>query len=128
MKVLILFIFLFFGFQTNETKCNQTHVVTATVYTVNPNDGKQSYTASGIAIDEEDPHSHKIIAISRDLQQFYNFGDKVLITGTEYYDGEYVVEDLMASYWTNKIDILINNEHRIDKFYSIKICKLPNDE
>ena len=42
MKVLILFIFLFFSFQINETKCNQTQFVTATVYTVNPADGKQS--------------------------------------------------------------------------------------
>lgn len=70
--------------------------VEATIYTINPNDGKQSRTASGKIINENEPYSHRFVAISRDLLNIYKFGEKVIIKGAGKFDGEYIIEDLMG--------------------------------
>ena len=120
--ILLLFVFIPIGFGSpiflREIKWIIPDIVTATIY----NKGLQ--TASGIWLDRINPKKHRIIAISRDLFGKYNFGDSVLIIGTNIYDGIYYVEDLMHMKWSKKIDILINPNDKINKFYKIKIFKL----
>ena len=95
-----------------------TDTVTATIY----NRGRQ--TASGKWLDQKNPKRHKIIAISRDLIEQFNFGDSVFIIGANEYDGIYAVEDLMNKRWKKRIDILINPRDGLNKFYNVRIFKI----
>jgi len=129
-KLLIIIILLFCIFHLhNEQKFIKNYIihfdnsfnefiVTATIYKT----GKT--TASLKEIISQNYGSYKFIAISRDLLKFFNFGDKVLLTGTGIYDGIYFVEDLMNKRWNNKIDILVDKNEPINMFYNIKIKKL----
>jgi 3D (Asp-Asp-Asp) domain-containing protein len=50
----------------------------------------------------------KWLAISRDLQKIYNFGDTVEIqTGDARYRGRWVVRDVMNKRFTNAVDFLV---------------------
>lgn len=49
----------------------------------------------------------KWIAISRDLRQYFNYGDTVIIESScGEIDGEYVVRDTMNPRWSNRVDLL----------------------
>ncbi len=100
------------------------HTVTVTTYTVNTNniDSIPVLTASGFQLDSL-PKRFKIIAISRDLQNFYKFGDLVKITNAGVYNGVYIVRDLMGTQWRNKIDILINPNDIHTKLFKVKLFK-----
>lgn len=88
-------------------------------------------TASGKNINPEKVRTkeHKWIAISRDLQGKYNYGDTVIIES--FYcpelNGEWVVNDLMHRKWKNKIDFLVHPKEikkmRFDKPHNIKMKK-----
>ena len=80
-------------------------VVTMTVYRPTCK-GCNNITASGKRINMSDPYSHKWIAVSRDLRKLYPYGTKVEISGSNFYDGIFYVEDTMHPKWKNRIDIL----------------------
>lgn len=101
-----------------EAKVIECDTVIATIY----NKGFQ--TSSGIRISQKNPEKHKIIAISRDLLEKYNFGDSVYVSGTEKYDGMYYIEDLMHKRFKKRIDILINPKDGLNKFFNVKIVKV----
>lgn len=85
--------------------------VTATVYHAVPEQCDEDYltTASGRKIENTNTaYDHRYIAVSRDLLKKYNYGDKVLVTGTDIYDGIYIVADTMNRRYKGYIDILIN--------------------
>lgn len=121
MKPLILLVFLILGI--NDTEVDY---VTASVYNAVPEQTNEDpgHTASMFKLDLENPYKHRIIAVSRDLLEKYPLGTKVRITGTLKYDGEYWVEDKMAKRWSNRIDILINEDMSIGKWNCVKILKI----
>ena len=108
-----------------ETAKNLTLLfVTATTYTVVKNDTIPSLTASGFKINQNNPRIHKIIAISRDLLDRFEFGEKVLIEGIGKFSGIYVIRDLMAEKWKKRIDILRNPDDNLITYKHVKISKL----
>ena len=68
-------------------------------------------------------YKHKIIAVSRDLLVEYPKGTKVCVAGTTY-DGVYVVMDKMNKRYTDRIDLLINEEMQIGSWPNATITKL----
>ena len=104
---------------------NDSTSVTATVYNavVEQCNSDPGHTASMFELDLDNPYSHKIIAVSRDLLTKYPFGSLVIIRGTAY-DGIYQVEDLLNKRYKNRIDILINQNMPIGKWADVKIYKI----
>lgn len=117
MRTLFI-IFLFFLNPKEE-------VVTCTVYNAvqEQTNSDPSHTASMFKLDLKNPYKHKIIAVSRDLLNKFPMGTKVLIEGTKY-DGIYTVQDKMNKRYTKRIDILINLDMPIGKWYNVKMKKL----
>ena len=75
----------------------KTLLVTATVYNADPSqtDDSPFITASGAVIEQCCPGDHRWIAVSRDLEaEGFVFGARVRITGTDGFDGIWVVKDL----------------------------------
>lgn len=99
--------------------------VTATVYFPSPKqtDSTPLITASNKHINPEDPYSHRWIAVSRDIisSPHVNFGDTVIVEGTEVYDGEWVVNDLMNKRFDNKIDFLVSDRNVVDRFDGVTL-------
>jgi len=100
--------------------------VTATVYHAVPEqtNGDPAYTASMFKIDLNNPHRHRIVAVSRDLLVQYPFKTKVLISGAGKYDGVYTVRDVTSKRLTNRIDILINQGMSVGKWKNVRITKV----
>lgn len=98
-------------------------IVKVTMYTISPDqtDSTPLITASGFKLDSINPKKHKIIAVSRDLKKKYRFGTKVRIKGAGKFDGVYVVRDVMAKRWRNKIDILVNPNDLTDSFKKVRM-------
>ena len=86
--------------------------VTVTMY--NPlagqTDSTPNQTADGTIINPKKATAYRYVALSRDLIARwggpFNYGDYVMIKGTEGYDGIYQVRDTMASKFINRVDIL----------------------
>ena len=74
-------------------------------------------------LDLSNPYKHKIIAVSRDLLIEYPKGTKVYVEGTTY-DGIYVVMDKMNKRYTDRIDLLINEEMQIGSWPDATITKI----
>lgn len=87
-------------------------------------------TASMFKLNLTNPESHKIIAMERTMMQQYGlkYGDLVKIEGTNSRDGVYQIQDTMNKRFAgkHKIDILINNKSKIEKWDNVKIYKLLN--
>lgn len=101
--------------------------VTATVYHAVEEQCNSDFltTASGRKIKStEEAYDHKYIAVSRDLLKYFKYGDKVIISGTGIYDGEYIVADTMNKRFKGYIDILINPDMRIGKWDNVTITKV----
>jgi 3D (Asp-Asp-Asp) domain-containing protein len=85
-------------------------------------DSTPNITASGFKIDTTNAFSHKIIAVSRNLfHSGYTFNKKVKVSNAGFYDGVYVVQDLMNKRHENRIDILVDNDHPLIKLENIEI-------
>jgi 3D (Asp-Asp-Asp) domain-containing protein len=85
-------------------------------------DSTPNVTASGFKIDTTNAFNHKIIAVSRNLfHSGYTFNKKVKVSNAGFYDGVYVVQDLMNKRHENRIDILVDNDHPLVKLENIKI-------
>jgi 3D (Asp-Asp-Asp) domain-containing protein len=84
--------------------------VSLTTYTTDTSetDSFPLITASGLHLDSANPKKNRIIAISRDLQKLFSFGDKVVLRNAGKFNGVWFIQDLMNKRFKNKIDILIN--------------------
>jgi 3D (Asp-Asp-Asp) domain-containing protein len=68
-------------------------------------------------------HSVTQATASRDLEEFYSPGDSICIMGAGEYDGMWMVADRMNRRWSNKIDLLVNNDSYVDRFTDVRIIK-----
>jgi 3D (Asp-Asp-Asp) domain-containing protein len=121
MKNLLLVLILAITLScTSQTK------VVATVYNAVPaqTNSDPGHTASMFELDLSNPYKHKIIAVSRDLLVEYPMHTKVLIKGTNKYDGVYIVEDKMNKRYENRIDILINQDMQIGKWNNVTMTSI----
>ena len=120
MRTLIVTITLLLSFNILAQK-----KVHATVYNAVPaqTNSDPGHTAFMFELDLENPYKHKIIAVSRDLLIEYPKGTKVLVKGTTY-DGVYVVMDKMNKRYTDRIDLLINQEMQIGSWPNATITKI----
>ena len=99
-------------YQPNEIQCDDT-----------PN-----ITADGTKIRISKASNYKFVALSRNLLKRwggpFDYGDFVLLKGTEGKDGVYQVRDTMNPKWVNVVDIL-ESEHVLPyKFTGVHIYKL----
>ncbi len=85
---------------------------------------KKNITASGFKFGSKISDTLRIIAVSRDLRKKYPFHTKVLLVGAGEDDGIYKVEDLMASRFKNRIDILVNGKHELIMYDSVKVYEI----
>lgn len=120
MRNLIFIIIVAFGLQSNAQQ-----KVHATVYNAVPEqtNSDPGHTAFMFELDLNDPYKHRIIAVSRDLLKKYPKGTKVQVTGTSY-DGVFVVMDKMNKRYTNRIDLLINEDMQIGNWPNASITKI----
>ena len=96
--------------------------VTVTMYNPSPEqtDSTPNQTADGTIINPERASEYRYIALSRDLLRRwggpFNYGDYVMLKGTDGYDGIYQVRDTMAPKFINRVDILRTEGSRLFKF------------
>ena len=96
--------------------------VTITMY--NPLEGQTddtpNQTADGTIIDPKRASEYRYVALSRDLIARwggpFNYGDYVMIKGTDGYDGVYQVKDTMSPKFINRVDILRTGGSKWFKF------------
>ena len=88
-----------------------------TVTTYNPTkeqcDSTPNITADGTKIKPWRATDYRYVALSRDLIARwggpFEYGDYIVIVGTDGWDGIYQVRDTMNPKWTNRVDILTTN-------------------
>ena len=88
-----------------------------TVTTYNPTkaqcDDTPNITADGTRIKPWKATDYRYVALSRDLLSRwggpFEYGDYIVIEGTDGWDGIYQVRDTMNPKWTNRVDILTTN-------------------
>ena len=96
--------------------------VTVTMYNPSPEqtDSTPNQTADGTIINPERASEYRYIALSRDLLRRwggpFNYGDYVMLKGTDGYDGIYQVRDTMAPKFINRVDILRTEGSKWFKF------------
>ena len=96
--------------------------VTVTMYNPSPEqtDSTPNQTADGTIINPERASEYRYIALSRDLLRRwggpFNYGDYVMLKGTDGYDGIYQVRDTMAPKFINRVDILRTQGSKWFKF------------
>tara|TARA_R100000734_G_C3316072_1_gene108404 strand:- start:296 stop:529 length:234 start_codon:yes stop_codon:yes gene_type:complete len=70
----------------------------------------------------ENPESHRIIAVSRDLEsKGFKMNSIVLISNAGDMDGLWVIRDRMNKRWTNRIDFLVDETMKYGKWDNVKI-------
>lgn len=96
--------------------------VTATVYNAVPEqtNSDPSHTATMFKLDLSNPEKHRIIAVSRDLEENFPMGSTVIIEGTDR-DGEYHVQDRMNKRYKKRIDLLLNEDTRLGLWENVTI-------
>ena len=96
--------------------------VTVTMYNPSPEqtDSTPNQTADGTIINPERASEYRYVALSRDLIARwggpFNYGDYVMLKGTDGYDGIYQVRDTMAPKFINRVDILRTEGSKWFKF------------
>jgi 3D (Asp-Asp-Asp) domain-containing protein len=100
--------------------------VSLTTYTTDTaeTDSFPLITASGLRLDSANPKKGRVIAISRDLQKLFSFGDKVKLSNAGKFNGIWFIHDLMNKKWKNKIDILINPDETQMSLEGVVISKI----
>ena len=90
-------------------------------------DSTPNILADGTRIRTQEASNYKFIAVSRNLLKrwggFLDYGDFVLLKGTDHKDGVYQVRDTMNKRWVNRIDILESVNVKPYKFEKAKIIK-----
>ena len=101
----------------------------------NPTRGQTDTTpnelADGTKINPYKANEYRYVALSRDLLSRwdgpFDYGDYIVIEGTEIYDGVYQVKDTMNSRFTKRVDILRTRGTGIFKYTNIKLYKYRYD-
>ncbi len=105
-----------------------------TVTTYNPTrrqcDSTPNITADGTRINPKKATQYRYVALSRDLLSRwggpFEYGDYIVIEGTDGRDGVYQVRDTMNPRWTNRVDILTTNSRF--KYDNIVMYKYIDEE
>ena len=103
--------------------------VTVTMYNPSPEqtDSTPNQTADGTIINPERASEYRYIALSRDLLRRwggpFNYGDYVMLKGTDGYDGIYQVRDTMAPKFINRVDILRTEGSKLFKFDNVTLYR-----
>ena len=91
-------------------------------------DSTPNILADGTRIRTQEASNYKYIAVSRNLLKrwggFLDFGDWVLLRGTDLKDGVYQVRDVMNKRFVNRIDILEGIDINPYMFPEAEIVKL----
>ncbi len=120
-KLIIILLFL-----VSMSMHSQQVAVTATCYNAVPEQCNNDtiHTASMFVLNLNNPYSHRIIAVSRDLEERgFKMNYRVLVSGTVsgLYDGIWTIRDRMNKRWTNKIDFLVNLDMPVGKWNNITL-------
>ena len=90
-------------------------------------DSTPNILADGTRIRTQSASDYKFIAVSRNLLKrwggWLDYGDFILLQGTDGKDGVYQVRDTMHPRWVNRIDILESLNVKPYKFDKAKIVK-----
>ena len=103
--------------------------VTITMYNAvkGQTDSTPNQTADGTMIDPKRASEYRYVALSRDLIARwggpFNYGDYVMLKGTNGYDGVYQVRDTMASKFINRVDILRTSGSKHFRFENITLYR-----
>ena len=91
-------------------------------------DSTPNILADGTRIRTKEASNYKFIAVSRNLLKrwggFLDYGDFILLKGTDKKDGVYQVRDTMNKRYVNRIDILESIDVKPYKFEKAKINKI----
>jgi len=91
-------------------------------------DSTPNILADGTRIRVREASNYKYIAVSRNLLKrwggFLEYGDWILLRGTDHKDGVYQVRDTMNKRWVNRIDILESVDVDQYMFPQAEIVKL----
>ena len=92
-------------------------------------DNTPNITADGTKIRISKASQYKFVALSRNLLARwggpFDYGDFILLKGTDGKDGVYQVRDTMNPKWVNVVDILESKHVQPYKFTNVNIFKLP---
>ena len=90
-------------------------------------DSTPNILADGTKIRTQEASNYKFIAVSRNLLKrwggWLDYGDFIILKGTDEKDGVYQVRDRMHPRWVNRIDILESIDVKPYKFEKAKIVK-----
>ena len=68
------------------------------------------------------PESHRIIAVSRDLEALgFTMNKTVVVSNAGDMDGLWVIRDRMNKRWTKRIDFLVDTTMKGGKWTNVKI-------
>ena len=103
--------------QNSYSECYEIQSFDVTVTTYNPTkyqtDSTPNELADGTKIKPWLATKYRYVALSRDLIARwggpFEYGDYIIIEGTDGWDGVYQVRDTMNPKWTNRVDILTTN-------------------
>ena len=118
------------------SECFELQEFDVTVTTYNPTrsqtDSTPNQTADGTIIKPWKATDYRYVALSRDLLSRwggpFEYGDYIIIEGTDGWDGVYQVRDTMNPKWVKRVDILTTNS--MFKYTDVKMYKYikSNDE
>jgi 3D (Asp-Asp-Asp) domain-containing protein len=97
--------------------------VVATIYHAVPEqtNSDPGHTATMFKLDLTNPRRHNIIAVSRDLEQYFPMGSIVCIENAGVMNGVWQVQDRMNKRFTDRIDFLVNASQRYGKWENVKV-------
>ena len=91
-------------------------------------DSTPNITADGTHIRISKASEYKFVALSRNLLNRwggpFDYGDFILIKGTDHKDGVYQVRDTMNPKWVNMVDILESTDVKPYKYVDAQIYKM----
>ena len=111
------------------SECFELQEFDVTVTTYNPTknqcDSTPNETADGTIIKPWKATQYRYVALSRDLLSRwggpFDYGDYIVIEGTDGWDGIYQVRDTMNPKWVKRVDILTTNS--MFKYTDVKMYK-----
>jgi len=90
-------------------------------------DSTPNQTADGTIINPDRATEYRYVALSRDLIARwggpFNYGDYVMLKGTDGYDGIYQVRDTMNPKFINRVDILLTEGSKQFRFDSATLYR-----
>ena len=115
------------------SECFELQEFDVTVTTYNPTkeqcDSTPNQTADGTIIKPWKATQYRYVALSRDLLSRwggpFEYGDYVVIEGTDGWDGVYQVRDTMNPKWVKRVDILTTDSRF--KYTDVKMYKYVKD-